>query len=76
MTKSTAIDKWCKADGRPIGEIAEYLGVDRTTLHRWRTGKTFPDRTRIWELGQLTGLEHSALLGLEHPRAKRKAGAS
>jgi transcriptional regulator with XRE-family HTH domain len=72
MTKQTAIDKWCLADGRPIGELAEYLGVDRSTLHRWRTGKSFPDRSRVWELGTLTGIEHNALLGIE-PKRRAKA---
>lgn len=71
MSKRTAIDKWCEADGRPIGELAEYLGVNRTTLHRWRKGETFPDRTRVYELGILTGLDHASLLGLEQPKRGR-----
>ena len=75
MKKQTAIDKWCIADGRPVSEQAEDLGVDRTTLYRWRTGQTFPDRSRIWELGQLTGIDHAALLGLDPQKPKRKAPA-
>jgi transcriptional regulator with XRE-family HTH domain len=71
MTKQTAIDKWCLADGRPIGELAEYLGVDRSTLHRWRKGKSFPDRSRVWELGQLTGLDHGSLIGVPPPKRVR-----
>lgn len=72
MDKQTAIDKWCLADGRPIGELAEYLGVDRSTLHRWRKGKACPDRSRVWQIGQLTGIEHNALLGIEQPYGRRK----
>lgn len=35
-------------------ELAELLGVHRTTVHNWENGKTSPDSSQLRKIGELS----------------------
>ena len=51
--------------GKIQQDIAEHLGVDRTTVSHWMRGKHSPNLIQLKQLAQLLGVTADHLLGLE-----------
>ena len=48
------------------GELADLVGVSRTTVNNWENNKTKPDRLATKNLAELIGLPLYELFGVEH----------
>lgn len=53
-----AVERWRDMSGCDVKEIALTLGVDESTLHRWRARQSCPSHageSRLWLLKELVG---------------------
>ena len=51
-----------KAKGLSQNELAMLMGVDRTTVTKWETGKAFPKTKMLMQLSEVLGIPLEDLL--------------
>lgn len=63
------LDRIIKAAGKGNGEtLASILGMNRTTLYKWRTSRELPDSIEsLWSIADHAGLSLDALVGRDGP---------
>ena len=71
------LTEWINERGRgALTELARKSGLSPGHLHDLKSGKTEPTTQTAIKLAKGTGIKAAVWLGLEQPRAKRKAGAA
>jgi predicted transcriptional regulator len=59
-----------RLQGLPLGRLAQVLGLGRTTLYEWLSGKTRPNLEDANRLRFLLGLEAAEPVSSEEPRTR------
>ncbi|HEY0701062.1 MAG TPA: helix-turn-helix transcriptional regulator [Micromonospora sp.] len=54
-----------------VAEVAEYLGVTRSTVSRWMHGQVVPNKATLIVLSDLTGVDYTWLVKGDELRARR-----
>lgn len=56
-------------------ELSKRLGVDRSTVAKWETGKSFPRPGLLIRLTEIFGCTADELLGISRGKEKKEEGA-
>lgn len=49
------LDGWCRRTGLRIEQLATLIGVDRSSVYRWRKGASQPETKHIEKLARALG---------------------